>query len=379
MVVRKYKLTIMVLFLLVIITGALAVPRMAIAINIRSHTAAILTNTITTKVHSKSNGIDSNTTNPTLVIPPTFIHKYTDRTGSTYIVGEVVNKFSLPIRSVKVTAVLYDPQKHVAGTRSTSTYLDLLRQGENSGFGMILANNTKNATSYSVVTSYVRTNISKAPFLNTKIDSTAKDNVTDAYHVMGEVANLGKNATNSVKVSGVLFDSNHRVVDVVDMSPKSTIINPNQTTSFDLVIRSPNFKTIKFASINVQSNEYSSIKYQNQQLIDLTQQGKQPTGTILSGSTPATSSYTNNNGGRSSSHHHIANNNNNNGGADQQRGEFEVDKNGKHYYDINNCSNKKGSSGLGKLSECQDAERETKLEKGNDQQHKQSEDNQTKK
>src|SRR5437763_16295165 len=101
MVVRKYKLTIMVLFLLVIITGASAVPRTAIATNIHSHTTAILTNTITTKVHSKSNGIDSNTT--TLVIPPTFIHKYTDRTGSTYIVGEVVNNFSFPIQSVKVT------------------------------------------------------------------------------------------------------------------------------------------------------------------------------------------------------------------------------------------------------------------------------------
>src|SRR6266487_885455 len=377
MVVRKYKLTIMVLFLLVIITGALAVPRMAIAINNHSHTTAILMNTTTTKMHSNSNGIDSNTTNPTLVIPPVFIHEYTDRTRSTYIVGEVMNNFSFPIQAVKVTAVLYDSRKHVAGTQSTYTYLDLLRPGENSGFGMILANNTKNATSYSLVTSYVRTNISKASFLNTKIDSTAKDNVTDAYHVMGEVANLGKNATNSVKVSGVLFDSNHRVVDVVNTPPNSTIIKPYQTTSFDLVIRSPNFKTIKFASINVQSNEYASIKYQNQQLIDLTQQGKQPTGTILSGSTPATS-YTHNNGGGSSSHHHIANNNNN-GGADQQRGEFEVDKNGKHYYDINNCSNKKGSSGLGKLSECQDAERETKLEKGNDQQHKQSEDNQTKK
>jgi hypothetical protein len=379
MAVRKYKLTIMVMFLLVILTGASAVSRMAIATNIHNHTTATLTNTMTTKMHSKSDSIDSNITNPTLVIPPVLIHEYTDGTGSTYIVGEVINNFSFPVQSVKVTAVLYDPQKHVAGTQSTYAYLDLLRQGENSGFGMILANNTKNATSYSLVTSYVRTNISKASFLNTKIDSTAKDNVTDAYHIIGEVANLGKNATNSVKVSGVLFDSNHRVVDVVNTPPKSTIIKPYQTTSFDLVIRSANFKTIKFASINVQSNEYASIKYQNQQLIDLTQQEKQATGTVLSGSRPATSSYTHNNAGGSSSHHHITNNNNNNGGADQQRGEFEVDKNGKHYYDINNCSNKKGSSGLGKLSECQDAQRETKLEKGNDQQHKQSEDNQTKK
>ena len=40
-----------------------------------------------------------------------------------------------------------------------------------------------------------------------------------------------------------------------------------------------------------------------------------------------------------------------------QRGEYKVDDNGVHYYDINNCSLVKGSSGIGDLSECQDAER----------------------
>jgi len=40
-----------------------------------------------------------------------------------------------------------------------------------------------------------------------------------------------------------------------------------------------------------------------------------------------------------------------------QRGEYKVDDNGVHYYDINNCSLIKGSSGIGDLSECQDAER----------------------
>jgi hypothetical protein len=282
----------------------------------------------------------------------------------------VINNFSFPIQSVKVTAVLYDPRKHITGTQSTYAYLDLLRPGENSGFGMILTNNTKNAASYSLAASYLRTNISKPSFLDAKIDSTAKDKVTDAYHIIGEVANLGQNVTNSIKVSGVLFDSNHRVVDVVDTHPNSTILRPNQTTSFDLVIRSPNFKTINFASINVQSNEYSSIKYQNQQLIDLGQVEKMPSSTGSLGPTSVTSSNTNNNSG-GSGNHHVAENNNNGGGADQQRGKFLVDKNG---------SKKKGSSGLGKMSECQDAERETKLElQGNNQQHKQGEDNQTRK
>jgi hypothetical protein len=41
-----------------------------------------------------------------------------------------------------------------------------------------------------------------------------------------------------------------------------------------------------------------------------------------------------------------------------QRGEYKVDANGIHYYNINNCSEVKGSSGIGDLSECEDAERE---------------------
>lgn len=47
-----------------------------------------------------------------------------------------------------------------------------------------------------------------------------------------------------------------------------------------------------------------------------------------------------------------------------QRGEYLVDDNGVHYYTINNCSLVKGSSGIGDLSECEDAERVLKKETG---------------
>jgi hypothetical protein len=47
---------------------------------------------------------------------------------------------------------------------------------------------------------------------------------------------------------------------------------------------------------------------------------------------------------------------------EMQRGEYKVDNNGLHYYNINNCSLVKGSSGIGDLSECEDAEREMQEE-----------------
>jgi len=42
----------------------------------------------------------------------------------------------------------------------------------------------------------------------------------------------------------------------------------------------------------------------------------------------------------------------------QQRGQYLIDNNGIYYYNINNCSEKKGSSGIGDMSECEDAEKE---------------------
>ncbi|MBA2268879.1 MAG: hypothetical protein H0W19_11195, partial [Nitrosopumilus sp.] len=42
----------------------------------------------------------------------------------------------------------------------------------------------------------------------------------------------------------------------------------------------------------------------------------------------------------------------------QQRGQYLIDNNGIHYYNINNCSEKKWSSGIGDMSECEDAEKE---------------------
>ena len=46
----------------------------------------------------------------------------------------------------------------------------------------------------------------------------------------------------------------------------------------------------------------------------------------------------------------------------QQRGKYLTDDNGIHFYNINNCSEKKGSSGIGNLSECEDAAKEMSQE-----------------
>jgi hypothetical protein len=48
--------------------------------------------------------------------------------------------------------------------------------------------------------------------------------------------------------------------------------------------------------------------------------------------------------------------------SEWQRGQCLHDANGKYYYDIDNCSERPGSSGKPGISQCQDAEQEVQKE-----------------
>lgn len=48
--------------------------------------------------------------------------------------------------------------------------------------------------------------------------------------------------------------------------------------------------------------------------------------------------------------------------SEWQRGQCLYDANGKYYYDVNNCSERPGSSGRPGISQCQDIEHEIQVE-----------------
>src|SRR5918912_1088233 len=88
-------------------------------------------------------------------------NSYFDKSGNLHIAGEVQNTFEFPIQSVKVTATLYGSQKNIVGRQSAYAYIDQLISGEKSGFNIIIPMNvTKNATGYSLLTSYIKSGIS---------------------------------------------------------------------------------------------------------------------------------------------------------------------------------------------------------------------------
>jgi hypothetical protein len=80
-----------------------------------------------------------------------------------------------------------------------------------------------------------------------------------AYHVVGEVTNQGSERATFVKVSGAFYNSSNAVVaaDFTYTDPDN--LEPGQAASFEIIVNAPTANDITFASLNVDSNQYSSI------------------------------------------------------------------------------------------------------------------------
>ena len=271
---------------------------------------------------------------------------YIDKSGILHITGEVQNNFGFPVQSVQVTATLYGSQKNIIDRKSLYTYIDQLKaDGGRSGFNIIVpANITKNSTGYSLSAIYTKSAplLPKPAFLNLNINKGTKD-LNGNYHLLGNVTNKGNNTTTHVKVSAVFFNGTNKIVDAEGGFTTPMNLQSGQTAPFNFTVLSPNLNEIKTVAVNTQSQEYSSIVNNGSGLVV----PLPDTGTA----TPVKSSDNNNNSGKKTTDT-----------DSEQRGKYKVDKGGKHYYDVHNCSNKKGSSGIGDLSECQQAEKETKEE-----------------
>jgi hypothetical protein len=212
-------------------------------------------------VGGPSNQTQTNTTNTNqsnLIIPPSARSTFRDSLGDLHIVGQLQNNFTFPIQFVQITGTVYDSNHQLVATSDTYTDMDVLNPGAKSGFDILFTNVPTGASSYAVSASYQQASAPKPQALSISVGHQNIDSI-NAYHLLGEVTNQGNNTATFVKVSAVLFDANHRIIDVVNTFTSPNNLQPGQTAPFDLQSLSPNARQIKFASINAQSEEYSLI------------------------------------------------------------------------------------------------------------------------
>jgi len=171
------------------------------------------------------------------------------------IVGEVQNNFTYPIESVRLTASVYDKNGVIAATADSYTSDYEIKPGSRSGFDIYLDEQLPSNSKYTLTTSLKKSENDKSEALQLSIGKNSKD--SNSFKVLGEVINQGLDNANSVKVSGIFYDRNHKVVDADYTYTNPDIIGPNKKAPFELSFYTDNPEKIKSIAINAQSDEYS--------------------------------------------------------------------------------------------------------------------------
>jgi hypothetical protein len=171
------------------------------------------------------------------------------------IVGEVRNNFSYPIESVLITASVYDKNGVIAATGDTYTSDYQLKPGMKSGFDINLEKQLPSNSKYTLTTRFEKSEVDKPEALQLSVGKNSKD--SKSFRVIGEILNQGQDTANSVRVSGIFYDKNHKVLDVDYTYTNPDIISPNKKAPFEMSFYTNNPAKIKTIAINAQSDEYS--------------------------------------------------------------------------------------------------------------------------
>lgn len=173
------------------------------------------------------------------------------------IVGEVQNNFTYPIESVLITASVYDKNGVIAATGDTYTSDYQIKPGMKSGFDIYLDEKLPSNSKYTLTTRFEKSEEDKPDALQLTVGRNSKD--SNNFRVVGEVLNQGHDNANSVRVSGIFYDKEHKVLDVDYTYTNPDIISPNKKAPFELSFYTDNPEKIKSTAINAQSMEYSLI------------------------------------------------------------------------------------------------------------------------
>lgn len=171
------------------------------------------------------------------------------------IVGEVLNNFSYPIELVRITATVYDKNDIIVATADKYVNDYLIIPGSRSGFDIFLDETLPSNSKYTLTTSFEKSEDERPEALQLSVGKNYKD--SNSFRVLGEVMNQGENTANSVKVSAIFYDSEHKVINTDYVFTNPDIINPNKKAPFEFSFYTDSPEKIKYMAFNVQSDEYS--------------------------------------------------------------------------------------------------------------------------
>ncbi|HKQ22192.1 MAG TPA: hypothetical protein VJS91_09145, partial [Nitrososphaeraceae archaeon] len=156
-----------------------------------------------------------------------------------------------------ITAIVYDKNGIITATGDKYVNDYLLKPGSRSGFSIFLDEPLPGSSKYVLTASFDKSDDIKPEALLLSIGKNYKQ--SNSFRVLGEVINHGQNAANAVKVSGIFYDKEHKVIETDYVYTNPDIINSNKKAPFEFSFYVSNPESIKSMAFNVQSDEYSLI------------------------------------------------------------------------------------------------------------------------
>jgi len=113
--------------------------------------------------------------------------------NSDTIVGEVLNNFTYPIESVRITASVYDKNRLLAATGETYTSDYQLKPGSRSGFDIYLDEKLPSNSKYTLTSTFEESEDDKPEALQLSVGKNSKGSVLVLLFVMSSIQILFKN------------------------------------------------------------------------------------------------------------------------------------------------------------------------------------------
>ncbi len=166
-------------------------------------------------------------------------HAWTDRDGVFHITGEAVNTTQYPLEAVRLSGVLYDAQGRRLAEQSDILAVDVLSSGQGAPFDLRFEggrpatavryelNVAARQADYALRTYYGPENFAIA---NDEAVYNARGNLV----VRGELANVGPNVAEAVKVVAAIWDDRGRVVAAETVFVTKPQLVPQEAVSFEV-------------------------------------------------------------------------------------------------------------------------------------------------
>ncbi len=166
-------------------------------------------------------------------------YAWTDREGVFHITGEVVNTTPAPLEAVRLSGVLYDAQGRRLAEQSDILPIDVLGSGQGAPFDLRFeAGKPATAVRYELNVAAREADYALRNFYGAENFVIANDeavyNAQGTLVVHGELANVGPQVAESVRVVAALWDEQGHVVAVQTIYVSKPRLVPQEAVSFEV-------------------------------------------------------------------------------------------------------------------------------------------------